>query len=324
MIATPLPGSVRDTDMHQTRRSFAKAVVVGGLFLPVVAHGAEPAQDLVNGCTGSNCVTSRTNTQARQGPNFYYLLPAGWELVDEGKFTLVLRSRDLSAGIINRGISGLLQPMDPQTFAYQMMTNAMHLANDVRFLDSTPMRPLPPYGSAAIMDVTYTVPNGRLRGVVISNVINVYNRTDGMITIAAAKERLWGAYADWLPPLAMMAINVGPDPYARNTVSGAILRETRQLNELATAYRDWSAQMWGEVAQFRARVLERQGRELGPMLTGKQWYDNPFGGAPIQQSTGPAVIWVSRNGDILPSDNPTFDPRTPTDPDWGRLVPQRR
>ena len=36
---------------------------------------------------------------------------------------------------------------------------------------------------------------------------------------------------------------------------------------------------------------------MGPMLTGKQWYDNPYGGPAIQQSTGPAVIWVNRHGE---------------------------
>jgi hypothetical protein len=310
-----------NNDQCTSRRSFLTALTVGGVFLPAFAHAAEQAKSLSQDCTGNDCLSR--NQQVRQGSNFYYVLPAGWELVEEGKFALVLRSRDQSAGLVNYGLSGLLQPQDPQTFAHQLMTNAMHLTN-VRFVDSTPIRPLAPYGSAAIIDVTYTLPAGRLRGVVVSNVINVYNRTDGMITLAAAKERLWGAYADWLPLLAMMAINVGPDPYGRNSTSAEILRETRQLNELATAYREWSARIWDEVSQFRARVQERQSQELGPILTGKQWYDNPFGGPPIQLSSGPTVIWVNRNGDILPSDNPTFDPRTPTDPDWQRMVPQRR
>ena len=59
------------------------------------------------------------------------------------------------------------------------------------------------------------------------------------------------------------------------------------------------------------------------MLTGKQWYDNPYGGPPVQQSASPAVIWINRNGAQLPSDKSHVRPRTPTDSDWQRLVPQK-
>ena len=36
-----------------------------------------------------------------------------------------------------------------------------------------------------------------------------------------------------------------------------------------------------------------------------------------------AAIWINRNGQQLPTDDLAFDPRTPTDPDWQRLIPKR-
>jgi hypothetical protein len=266
---------------------------------------------LAQPCASFNC-GSQQKLPVRQGPNFNHVLPAGWSVVEEGQYALLLRSRDASAGIFNFGLSGLLHPMDPQALAYDIITNRLRLTSDLRVLDRTPIRPLPPYTSAAILDVSYSLGAERLRGVVFSNVANVYNRTDGMITLIAAKQRVWPAYVDWLPPLAMLVINTGPDPYGRHSTSQAILKDTQRLNQLASQYRDWSWRTWNDLEQFRAGIQARQQQELGPTLTGQQWYNNPYGGPPVRQSTAPAVIWINRNGDLLPSDNPTFDPRSST------------
>jgi hypothetical protein len=295
----------------------ARIAVAALLLLAAGFSSATRAAD----CAGFDCSAS-PRLKARQGPHFFHVLPAGWEVVEEGKYALVLRSRDLSAGIINYGNSGFVEAMDPPTFAYRIMTRQLHLSN-VRFGAKMPIRPMPGYGAAAIIDVAYTGAHGPVHGVVISNVINVYKRTDGVITIAGAKERLWSAYADWLPPIAMLAVNTGDDPYGRGTASAAIQHDVARRSQAAAAMREWSSHVWDEVSQFRAEAQQRQSQALGPMLTGKQWYDNPYGGPAIQQSASPAAIWVNRNGDQLPSDNPNFDPRTPGEPDWRRLVPQK-
>jgi hypothetical protein len=281
------------------------------------------ATGLAQPCATFNC-GSQQKLNVRQGPNYHHVLPAGWTVGEEGQHALVLRSPDQSASIINFGLSGLFQPMTPQQLAYEMMATRMRLSNDIRFLDSSPIRPLPPYANAAIIDLTYSVPGARMRGIVISNVASVYQRTDGMITLVVAKEGLWSAYSDWLPPLAMLAINTGPDPYGRHSLSMTIQKDLQRLNQMASEYRDWSRNIWNDVAQFRARTQERQRQELGPMLTGQQWYNNPYGGPAVRQSSAPAVIWINPNGDVLPSDNKAFDPRTPTDPNWQRLTPQGR
>src|SRR5439155_21286252 len=157
----------------------------------------------------------------------------------------------------------------------------------------------------------------------LSNIYNrnVYNRTDGVITVVGAKERIWDAYADWLPPVALQAVNNGPNPFAGTIDS--VPRDVQRLHQVATEHKDWSRRTWDEVALYRAKAQAGQSAASGAIPTGKQWYDNPYGGPPIQQSASPAVIWITRNGQHLPSDNPAFHPRTPTDPYWQRLVPKR-
>jgi len=101
---------------------------------------------------------------------------------------------------------------------------------------------------------------------------------------------------------------------------------------MVAAHRDWAKRTWDELVAYRAKTQASRdaapgasspGTPLGALPAGRQWYDNPYGGAPIRQSTAPAAIWINRNGQQLPTDDPSFDPRTPTDPDWQRLTPKR-
>jgi hypothetical protein len=305
------------------RNAIVLLIVSGALLMSAigVSIGGFAAE-----CSVANCGAGQA-MQFRQGPYFYHALPAGWEVVEESNSALALRSRDRSADIIVSGIGGLNQPLSPEVFAYQRMTTSLHLT-DVRFLSLLYISPMSAYDSAAIMDVTYAAPIGRLRGLVISNVANfynrnVYNKTDGVMTIVGAKERIWDAYADWLPLVAMQAVNNGPAPFGKTVVSTPVQRDIQQLNQAAAAHRDWSIRTWDEVAQYRAKAQADQSAAPGSMPAGKQWYDNPYGGPPIQQSASPAVIWINRNEQQLPSDNPNFDPRTPADPDWQRLTPKK-
>ena len=177
------------------------------------------------------------------------------------------------------------------------------------------------YDGAAVMDVTYTAPNGRMRGLVVSNVATVYNgnifdRTDGVMALVGAKERIWDAYSSWLPEVALQAVHTGPNPF------DAPRREAvraDQADQMVSAHREWAKRTWDELVDYRSKI--QADRNATPV--GQQWYDNPYGGAPIRQSAGPAAIWINRNGQQLPTDYPSFDPRTPTDPEWQRLIPRR-
>ena len=271
-------------------------------------------------CSASNCGAGQAMA-FRQGPYFNHTLPAGWEVMEENNTVLLLQSRDRSADISVAGIGGLKQLLTPEVFAYQRMV-ALHLT-DVRFTSVVYIIPMAAYDGAAVMDVTYTAPIGRMRGLVVSNVATVYNRnvferTDGVMTLIGAKERIWDAYRDWLPGVALQAVHIGPNPFDSSR------RSVEHANQIVSAHRDWAKRTWDELVDYRAKTQADQsaapGTALGAPAAGQQWYDNPYGGAPIRQSAGPVAIWINRNGQQLPTDNPSFDPRTPTDPEWQRLI----
>jgi hypothetical protein len=290
-----------------------------------------PASEILLGSSAGDCNASNCGTEPfQQGPYFNHTLPGGWEVMEESNTSLLLRSRDRAANISVTGIGGLKQQLTPEVFAYQRMV-ALRLT-DVRFTSVVYIIPMAAYDGAAVMDVSYTAPIGRMRGLVVSNVATVYNRnifdrTDGVITLVGAKERIWDAYSDWLPEVALQAVHSGPVPFDTPQ------RDVERANQIV-AHRDWAQRTWDELVTYRAKTQAGKdialgaptrsppGAALGALPAGQRWYDNPYGGTPIRQSAGPAAIWINRNGQQLPTDDASFDPRTPTDLDWQRLIPK--
>jgi len=203
-------------------------------------------------CGDSNCGAGQAIT-FRQGPNFNHALPAGWSVLEENNTMLRLQSGDQSAEISVAGIGGLKQQLTPEVFAFQRMA-ALGLTG-VRFTSVVYIIPMAAYDGAAVMDVTYTAPAGRMHGLVISNVATIYNRnvfdrTDGVMALVGAKERVWDGYAKWLPEVALQAVHTGPNPFdaPRRDAEPA-----SQADHIVSAHRDWAKRTWDELVVYRAK-----------------------------------------------------------------------
>jgi len=222
-------------------------LIAGAAALPVVPHLAQ-AQDA--DCSASICGAGQA-MPFRQGPHFSHALPAGWEVIEENNMALLLQSRDRSAQISVTGIGGLKQQLTPEVFAYQRMT-ALRLT-DVRFTSIVYIIPMAAYDGAAVMDVAYTAPTGRMRGLIVSNVATIYNRnafdrTDGVMTLVGAKEHIWDVYSDWLPEFALQAVHIGSNPFDTPR------REVERADQMVTAHRDWAKRTWAELVTYRAKT----------------------------------------------------------------------
>ncbi len=264
----------------------------------------------------------RPKPQPTRGPNFTYFLPPGWQVVEEGKCSLCLKSQQDLSGIIVYGTCGMMQPIPPEHFVYNFMTHNMQAMN-VQFTQVKPIQPMPGYTHAALIDVQYLInmPTGpaQVNGLVISNVVVVYGRCDAIMTLVASDAQVWPQNERWLPELAFAAYNTGPDPYGRHSMSSTLIGSTMQEQAAFEAYNSWSQNLWSQVIADRHRSIDYQNEERGELLTGNQWVTNPFTGHQIQVSTTPAVIWINRDGRTVSSQIATFDPRTPYDNDWCRL-----
>jgi hypothetical protein len=294
-------------------------LAVALLLLDETAFGQTAAPGASNRPPGQ----AMPRTQIVQGRNFTYVLPAGWRVGEEGNHALVLQAQDLSAGVIVYGVSGFGQNLTPPQFAYNAIINSLRLAPDVRISNPTPIQPMPGYTAAAVMDIAYTKqgPQGpqRIVGLVISNVVSVYARSDAVVTLMLALDTHWSAVHSWLPQVALQALNTGPNPFGRTAMSGQILNDTVRQREAYGQYLNWSQANWAGVVANRAASLDRQAQANGETLTGQYWGKNPYTGTPERYSTTPSVIWMHRDGRKVESSNSTFDPRTPTDTDWRRV-----
>src|SRR5262245_49319243 len=203
-------------------------------------------------CGDSNCGAGQA-MPFRQGPYFNHALPAGWLVMQENNTILLLQSRDQSADISVAGIGGIEQQLTPEVFAFQRMA-ALRLT-DVRFISVVYIIPMADYDGAAVLDVTYTAPNGRMRGLVISNVAtfynrNVFDRTDGVMALVGVKERIWDAYSNWLPEVALQAVHTGPNPFDAPRRDA---ERANQANQMVSAHRGWAKRTWGELVDYRAK-----------------------------------------------------------------------
>lgn len=257
-----------------------------------------------------------------RGPHFTYMLPAGWWVAEEGRYGLALRSPDMAAGINVIGQSGLLQAMPPEAYAYSILTGMMQSPN-AQIFNVRPIRPAAGFTHAAVMDTLYVamMPQGPawFAGLIVANVAVGYQVFGGVVALAAALQHQWPHYASWLPATALEAVNTGPDPYGSRAMAGVIHGIAAHDGAAASRHRAWSQQVWDEVVRDRQAQTDQVQRGLGPMLTGQDWYADPYGNQPLRRSVNPAARWVSRDGREVSSDNPTYDPRTPTDSGWRRV-----
>jgi len=240
--------------MRFPRRKFLQ--LAGGAVLAIGAL-LMPAAGILLGslaadCTDSNCGAGQAMS-FRQGPYFNHALPARWLVVEESNSILLLQSGDQSADISVAGIGGLKQQLTPEVFAFQRMA-ALGLSS-VRFTSVVYIIPMAAYDGAAVMDVTYTAPIGRMRGLVVSNVATVYNqnvfdRTDGVMTLVGAKEHLWNTYSNWLPEVALQAVHTGPNPFDARRRDA---EHTNQADQMVSAHRDWAKRTWDELVAYRAK-----------------------------------------------------------------------
>jgi hypothetical protein len=260
------------------------------------------------------------NIQIRQGSNFRYALPAGWQVGEEGSGALVLNAPDGSASVVVIGISGLMQHLSPEQFAAYAF-NQMRFSN-VQAYRSQPAQPASGCAAASVIEVSFVYNGKPWHALVLSNVAHGYAQCNGALTIAMAQEQVWDAHKNWLPQVAAQAVNTGPNAYGSTQVAVVNQHGAQQLGQQLQDQRNWSANLQAQVQADHDRSWRNQSYYMGQMLTGNGWYQNPYGGSPTYQSTYPAVRWSNPNGSVVTSANPTYDPRTPTDQDWRRMQQQ--
>lgn len=101
------------------------------------------------------------------------------------------------------------------------------------------------------------------------------------------------------------------------------LADVRRLGQIAAQHREEIRQMHQQVWEERQAAQDRQNFALREILGGVETVTNPFDARPVEVPAGYAGCWVNQKGDVLLSENSTFDPRPGETDDW-RQMPRYR
>jgi len=251
------------------------------------------------------------------GRFFRFALPPGWQ-VQENSNMLCLNSPDHQAAIMTVGLVGMMQPFTPDQF----IQYAMHMQQMpvTQILQGRAVPPAPGCTSAGLFELTYQVRQYRCHGVATCNVALGYGQCNASMTLAAARVEAWDQYRAWLPQVAAEVGPAGAQTFMAGMLAADNLRNSVELGRHFQAVNDYTQRQWQNVTDQRAASDERRNFEFRENLGAVQTYVNPYdNGRIIELSSQYRFYWVSRNGQITGSDDPSFDPRVGSTDEWTQM-----
>jgi len=258
--------------------------------------------------------------QMSQGRCFQFAVPYGWRVLEEGQHAVVLCAPDNTAVTIMIGNCGFPPGSDPMAYAREKLSTLG--VQDLQLGQPRPGRPQPGFAGAYEVDCSYAANGVPCRGVATVSVRSGYGTVDLVLTCAAAQAASWPEYASWLPGVAAHVVVTDGAAYGARALAQQNLSNSMAFGQQLQAHREHSHQLQQALADQRERSDEIRTHERGEVLTGQSWYPDPQGNPPQRLSTSAAVYWVNPQGEIRPSDDPNYDPRTSEDPYWQRMAPQ--
>ena len=256
--------------------------------------------------------------QMVQGQCFQFALPAGWRVVEEGAFAVVLCDPNNQAISLMVGNCGFPQGQQPLQYAYEKLS----FGGAVQLGQPRPAQPLPSFHGALEVDYRYMVNGVPCIGVATVSHRSGYGTVDLVLTAGAAQEAHWPSFAGWLPGVARQFNVTNPAAWGAQGIAQQNLANSMAFGQQVQEQRAWSQDLQQQVTDERWQSDERRQHDLGTVLTGESWHTDPYGNPPQRLSDTPAVTWIHRDGTKWSSADPTADPRTAEDPYWERMTPE--
>lgn len=262
----------------------------------------------------------RVESRVVQGQCFQFVVPAGWNVLEEGQFAVVQADANRQAVSLMTGNCGYLPGYHPLQYAQEKLS----AFGSVQFGQPRQGQPLAGFEGALEADYRYAVNGIPCLGIATVSHRHGYGQLDLVLTAAAAHEQYWPSFASWLPAVAKQFAVTNGAAWGARGIAQQNLDASIRLGDQLREHRAWSHDVQKQVTDQRWESDERRQHGVGQVLSGESWYSDPYGQhPPIRMSDTPAVYWASRDGRIVHSDDPGFDPRTPMDADWQRMAPQQ-
>lgn len=258
----------------------------------------------------------------RQGACFRFAVPAGWQIVEDGQFAVVMMAPDQRAITVMVGNAGYPLNYPPPQFLYEKLAQSQ--LQGLRLGQGRQAQPLFGWPYAWEFDAEYYHQNIPCRGAARCTVAPSYDCCTMVMSWAASEAAQWGHYAGWLPGVAAQVEITHPAAFGAAGIAQQNLANSINLGEQARRNREWSEQQWADVVRQRNESQDRIHHDFRQALDAVQRYENPYTNQPVDLTTNNAVYWINMTtGQIVGHPNSAFDPRSPTDTNWQPLRPSR-
>jgi hypothetical protein len=259
----------------------------------------------------------------RHGACLRYALPAGWTVAEDGPFAVVLvdGARRAVAGVV--GNAGMPPWYPPHQYVYERLQGMGPEA--LQLGPPRPAAPLVGFASAWEFDLAYAVQGVPCLGLARCHVAPAYDSALLAMTWAASDAPRWAWHATWLPAVLLSFGATSAGAFGAQGVMAQNLQNAAAFGQQLQAHREASHSLWSEVSRQREASIDAQHDAFRQALGGVERYDNPTTGQPVDLSDRGRAYWVHPvTGQIVGSEDARFDPRTPQDVSWQRMIPARR
>lgn len=244
--------------------------------------------------------------QMQRGRFFNFALPAGWQ-VQENTNLLCLNAPNGSGAIMHVGLIGMMQPFTPDQFILYALN--MHQMMEVRFTSGRAVQPVPGCAQAGVFEVTYVINGIPCQGVVFANVALGYQQCNAYMTLAAGRIPIWPALQGWLPQVATQVSPAGPQTYMNAELFHQSQRNTAMLAQHFHEVNTYINELQHRTTNDRWASDERNQFYVRENLGSGVSYVNPYESRTVEMPRTHSYYWVNRDGRVVGSDDPSYDPR---------------
>lgn len=260
-------------------------------------------------------------TQTRQGPCFRYTLPAGWQVLEDGQFAVVLAAPDGGALTIMVGNAGLPAYYDPGQFVFEKLSQLR--AEGLQMGPGRLAQPMDGFATTVEFDFTCWMTAIPHRGLARCHVAPSYDMCTMVVACAVSQVAQWNQYAPWLPQVASQFAITNAAAFGAQGIAQQNLANSIALGEQARQNREYSQRQWDQVTQQRWDADERNQFDFRQNLGNVQTYSNPYGYQHVQLSNEYSHYWINHQGEIVGTNNPAENPNTGSTHEWARMMPHR-
>jgi hypothetical protein len=259
----------------------------------------------------------------QQGACFNYAVPQGWRVTEDGTHAVVLVAPDNTALTIMVGVTALPAGYSPAQFIYDKLAQIF-----------TNLRLGPPQPAPPVMGMQHAIQHGLAYvsklgfpccGVAKCSVaINFDGSCNFVMTSAVSREATWPDYSQWLPQLADDITPSNAGAFGRSQVVAQDRRNEWVQQQQFNEYQEWSTANWQAVTDHRGYVQDGQNFAFRENLGAVQTFMNPYDSQPVELSSQFAHHWVSRQGEIFSTNDPSVNPNVGSTKEWMPMRPVRR